>query len=90
MHLRVKVQPAYGEKVGGFRVEGLRGIVFPGDALEHASSGTTSTAARHLDGAFGRGILAQQHCAQNRVVMPLSQATTRIVVVSGLGQGWLN
>lgn len=43
----------YGKELGGGRVEGLRGIIFPGDALEHASSAAASAAARHFGGWRG-------------------------------------
>ena len=45
----------YGEELGGGGVEGLRGIVFPGDAFEHASSAAASAAARHFGGWWGAG-----------------------------------
>lgn len=43
----------YRKELGGGGVEGLRGIVFPGDAFEHASSAAASAAARHFGGWRG-------------------------------------
>lgn len=45
----------YRKELGGGGVEGLRGIVFPGDAFEHASSAAASAAARHFGGWRGAG-----------------------------------
>lgn len=49
------VEGNYGKELGGGRVKGLRGVVFPGDTFEHASSAAASAAARHFWGWRGAG-----------------------------------
>lgn len=45
----------YRKELCGGGVEGLRGIVFPGDAFEHTPSAAASAAARHFGGWRGAG-----------------------------------